>query len=181
MSLVEQDGDLTAQASVSFDENPQILRVQIFDRAEGKVAVIRGSVFEPARPQFEIARPPVQILLQGEARRDNDVQMITFDIRGQQVHQRLARPRPIVVRNVRTPREHLNDAVSLLVVEKVGLGIAVQRSKSLQQPPVVQRDHFRLLHVRDVARLAATMLTAVGIVQQVEVVKVSDAKLPERT
>ena len=131
IGLVEQDGDLTPQALVSFDENPQVLRVQVFDKTEGEVAMIRSGVFEPARPQFEVARPPIEVLLQGEARRDDDIQMITFDVRGQQVHQRLARPRPVIVRDVRAPCEHLNDAVSLLVVKKVGLGIAVQRSKSL--------------------------------------------------
>ena len=106
--------------------------------------------------------------------------MIAFDERRQQVHQGLARTRPVLVRDVRTSRENLDDVVPLLVVEEAGRGIAVQRSKSLQQPAVVQRDHLRLLHVRDVARLAALMLTAVDVVEQIEVVEVPDAELPER-
>ena len=123
--------------------------------------MVRHRVFEPTGAELELACSPVEILFQGQPRSHDDVQVIPLDEFRQQVDQRLARARSVDIRDVRASGEHLADTVSLLVVEEVGLGVAVELPETLEEAAVVQRNHLGLFHLRgDTNRSVASLKTA---------------------
>ena len=105
--------------------------------------------------------------------------MIPLHERWQQVHQRFPRARFVDVRDIWPPGEYSADAVPLLVVEKVGLGILVESPEVLEDALVVQRDHLDLFRLRHDANGPVILPVAIEVVQEVEIIEVPDAELSQ--